>query len=60
MTNWKEARLTIAFPMILSVMLAVLYDVLQEVFKGYFSPPPPTTISPLLLEIDSKTTAGLI
>jgi hypothetical protein len=60
MTNWQETRLTIIFPIIVGVILAVLYDVLQEVFRWIISPPPPITISPLLLSTASKAAAGVI
>ena len=60
MTNWKETRLTITFPIIVGVILAVLYDVLQEVFREILSPPSPIAVSPLLLVTASKLTGGLV
>ena len=60
MTNWQETRLTIIFPIIVGVILAVLYDVLQEVFTWLLSPSNRIIISPLLLSTASKLGAGVI
>ena len=51
-----EARKAIAFPILIGVLLAVLYDVLQEVCKLWFS----YGMKEPFLTVFSKTFAGAI
>ena len=57
MSNANITNFTIIIPVIVGVMLAVLYDVLQEVFKGFFSQPA-IMIPSQFISIDSKVMAG--
>ncbi len=56
MSTANRTELTIIIPVIVGVMLAVLYDGLQEWFRGWFS----TRIPLEFVSIDSKAMGGFI
>jgi len=58
MLDKNDVRLAIIIPIILGVILAVLYDVLQETWKWYYSQS--ISNNELLVNVYSKIPAGTI
>ena len=60
MIDRNDIRLAIVIPIIIGVVLAILYDVLQESWKWYYLQQPAISNNTLLVNVYSKIPAGTI
>ncbi len=60
MVNQKDVRIAVVIPIIIGVVLAILYDVLQETWKWYFLQQPSLKDNMLIVDVYSKVPAGTI
>lgn len=59
MMSRNDIRFAVIIPIIIGVVLAILYDVLQEYWKWYYSQSPISN-NTLLVDVYSKIPAGTI